>query len=277
MGEVRKFRFDPRTLDSEIIKDGLEAVETLEGREPYFLVGGIATQSYLPTRCRRPTADVDFAMVRPLSKPDFREMIKPVSENLKDRGYRVLEKIAGRSRSYALYIRDINSNDLCLEFVRRNEKNFGKHKERLEREYDHTRKKIIEGRSTTYRVCSPEDIAVPKLVRTINSLRRDPQFLNLIPPKLTSFSDEDVEKRVRIINTLREEATSNPGDPLIAERLRFTSDVYDIRMLAEVAGFNPDYFKQAEKDWYDIDSNPELRDKMLSIALPLFLGVSHFD
>jgi len=81
-GEVRKFNFRARTLDDSVVRDGLESISVLNGKEPYFLVGGVATQSYLPTRCRRPTSDIDFALVRPLSKPDFKEMITPVREYL---------------------------------------------------------------------------------------------------------------------------------------------------------------------------------------------------
>ena len=50
---IRKLNFLPRTLDESIVIDGLEAVSFL--KEPCYLVVGIATQSYLPTTCRRPT------------------------------------------------------------------------------------------------------------------------------------------------------------------------------------------------------------------------------
>lgn len=275
MGKIRKFNFRARTLDDDVVKDGLEAISVLNEKEPYFLVGGVASQSYLPTKCRRPTSDIDFAMARPLSKPDFREMIVPVREYLHDMGYETEPKTSNRSRSLALYLSKSYNGclaSLCLEFMRKNKTNFEKHKARLEREYSNSRKKIVEERDTTYRVCTPEDIAVPKMVRLINSLKRNSKFLQQVPPRLESLSDESVEKRIEVINDIRSEAVSNPGDPYLAERLRFVSDIYDIRMLSELAGFNPKYFRRAEQDWHDIEENQELREKIFSAALPMFLS-----
>jgi len=187
MGVVKKFGFCARTLDDSVVKDGLESVSVLNGKEPYFLVGGIATQSYLPSSCRRPTSDIDFALVRPLSKPDFRKMVAPISEYLHDLGYETFAKTNNRSRSFALYASrsgDDCKDSFCLEFVRRNGGNFEKHKERLQRELDHAKEKIVEGRESTYSVSSPEDIAVPKLVRSINTIRRNAQSIHYIPPRL---------------------------------------------------------------------------------------------
>lgn len=273
MGEVKKFRFNARTLDDTAIKDGLEAVTVLNKTEPYFLVGGIASQTYLPTRCRRPTSDIDFALVRPLSKPDFRKMISPVQEYLHNMGYDSSLRISNASRSYALYFwkPEENNDLLCLEFVRRNKKNFQKHEKRLNREYENSRQKIVEEREATYRVCSPEDVAVPKLVRSINTLGRNQGFIHLIPSRLESLSDEEVEKRIETINQIRAEAMANPGDPYLAEKLRFVSDIYDIRILSELAGFNSEYFMEAERDWHDIEIHPIIRDKIFKVALPMFL------
>lgn len=275
--KVRKFNFMARTLDDDVVKDGLESISVLNGKEPYFLVGGVASQSYLPTKCRRPTADIDFALVRPLSKPDFRTMIAPVREYLHDIGYETIPKINNRSRSFALYLSksyDGSEDSLCLEFMRKNKMNFKKHKNRLEREYNNTREKIVEERKTTYRVSSPEDIAVPKFVRLINSMQRNPKFIQQIPSKLEFLSDEIIEKRKEVINAIRSEAVSNPGDPYLAERLRFVSDIYDIRMLSEFTGFNPKYFHRAGQDWYDIKKNQELREKIFSATLPISFGKS---
>ncbi len=276
-GKVRKFNFRARTLDDDIVKDGIEAIGVLNGKEPYFLVGGIASQSYLPTKCRRPTSDIDSALVRSLSKPDFRIMIIPVREYLHDMGYDTLPRISNRSRSFALYVSksyDEGENSLCLEFMRKNKKNFKKHKDRLEREYNNTKKKIMEERKTIYRVSSPEDIAVPKLVRLINSVQRNPKFIQQIPTKLESLSGKTIKKRLEVINAIRSEAVSNPGDPYLAEKLRFFSDIYDIRILSELTGFNPEYFNRAEQDWYDIKKNQELRKKIFSAILPIFFGKS---
>src|SRR3989338_689568 len=100
--EVRKLKFNPKILDEEIVRDSLEAVSRLEEKEPIYLIGGIATQSYLPTICRRPTSDIDYAIARPLSYPDFRIMIPPVSESLHDKGYSTEMKKG--SRASCLYV-----------------------------------------------------------------------------------------------------------------------------------------------------------------------------
>lgn len=275
-GKIRKFDLKAMTLDDGVVKDGLEAVSILNGIEPYFLVGGVASQSYLPTKCRRPTFDIDFALVRPLSKPDFRKMIVPIRECLSDRGYKTIPK-TNRSRSFALYLSksyDEDENSLCLEFMRKNKTNFKKHRDRLEREYNNTKKKIIEGRKTTYRVSSPEDIAVPKLVRLINSVKRNPKFIQQILPQLESLSDETIEKKKEMIDAIRSEAVLNPRDLYLAEKLRFVSDIYDIRMLSELTGFNPEYFTRAEQDWHDIEQNQELRERIFLATLPMFFGKS---
>lgn len=272
-GETRKFNFNARTLDDVIIKDGLEAVSVLNEKEPYFLVGGVASQSYLPTKCRRSTSDIDFAIVRPLSKPDFKQMIIPVTEHLHDIGYETSPRVHNRSRSYALYFFKPENfrGSSCLEFVRRNKQNFEKHKKRLEREFENSKMKIVEGRQVSYRVSSPEDIAVPKLVRVIDSLERNPNFIYFVPIQLKPLSEEEVEKRIRLINDVRAEAVANPGDPYLAEKLRFISDIYDIRILSELTGFNEKYFVRAEKDWYTICKNPKLRDRIFESLLPTFL------
>ncbi len=273
-GDIKKFNFKPRTLDDSSVRDGLEAVSVLNEKEPYFLVGGIASQSYLPTSCRRPTSDIDFALVRPLYKSDFREFVAPVQEFLQDKGYETELKTRNRSRSYALNFTNKDGETLCLEFARRSEENFNKNREMLERELDYSRKKIVEGRDSVYSVACPEDIVVPKLLRLINSLERNPEFMNYVPPKLQSLSEEAVKERIDMINEFREEAVSNPGDPYLAGKLRFISDIYDIRILSELTGFNESYFSRSEKDWRDIAEKPELRNKIFEVSLPLVFNRS---
>lgn len=273
-GEVKKFNFKSRTLDDASVRDGLEAVSVLNGKEPYFLVGGIATQSYLPTSCRRLTSDIDFGLVRPLYKGDFREFVAPIQEYLQDKGYETEPKIRNRSRSYALNFTNKDGDTLCLEFARRNYDNFVKHKDRLGRELDNSRKKMIDGRESVISVACPEDIAVPKLLRLINSLERNPEFINYVPPKLQSLSKESVWERVDLINEIRDEAVSNPGDSYLAGKLRFISDIFDIRVLSELTGFNEKYFARAEKDWNDIVEKPELRDRIFSVSLPMAFNQS---
>ena len=75
-----KLKFEARTLDEDIVRDGLCALAALDNssvsRQMAFLVGGIATQSYLPSSCRRPTSDMDLAVRRSLTYSEFRNFAK---------------------------------------------------------------------------------------------------------------------------------------------------------------------------------------------------------
>ena len=261
-----KLSFDPRTLDDHIVRDGLEAVSFLG--EPCYLVGGIATQSYLPTSCRRPTSDVDFSVVRPLNYKDFKLMISHVKEFLCDNGYTAETK--KRSRSYSLDVLSSENEGLCLEFARRNTQNFERNRTKLERELEQANSKIIEGKDATYKVCRPEDIAIPKLVRSVNSLKRNPHFIRYVPKVLGPLTDENIAKQLREINEIREEAMINIPDPELAEKLRFISDLYDIRILSELTGFNEGYLAQVEKDWRTLENNSKERARLSTFVLPKF-------
>jgi len=266
--DIKKLAFHPKTLDEEIVRDSLEAVSQLEDREPIYLIGGVATQSYLPTLCRRPTSDIDYALVRPLGYPDFREIIKPVSEFLQDKGYSFETKKG--SRASMLIIHDYQRfESLAIEFARKNENSFQKRKKMLEREFDHTKTKIIEGRDKTYKTACPEDLVIPKIARSINSLYRNSSLNKFLPSRLESLSNEDVRRALEEIRFLREEAMINPGDVGIAEKLRFVSDLYDARILAEITGFNEDYLKLIEKEWLTINAKPKLRDKIFNVTFPV--------
>src|SRR3989344_5848691 len=176
MGQLK---FRPRTLDDDIIKEGLCAVGTLENflqsKKMCFVVGGIATQSYFPTVFRRPTSDIDLAVLRPLNFEEFKDFASPAIEYLRDKRYDVKAK-KGHLSHQILFSNEDEGTKAVIEFPRRNGDNYIKRQERLEREMENTRIKIIEDRSQAYRVSSPEDIIVPKLVRGVNSLSRNPDF-----------------------------------------------------------------------------------------------------
>ena len=266
--EVRKLKFNPKILDEEIVRDSLEAVSQLEEKESIYLIGGVASQSYLPTSCRRPTSDIDYAIVRPLSYPDFRSMIVPVSEFLHDIGYSTETKKG--SRASCLYVSDNKTHEgLMVEFPRRNSDNFKKRENMFEREYNNSIKKILEGRDSSYTIASPEDIVVPKLVRSINSLNRNASLERLLPERLEGFDNDEVVRVLSRIARLREEAMISPGDVELAENLRFVSDLYDVRILAEIVGYNEEYLKKVESEWRDIDKNPDLRDKIFHVTFPI--------
>ena len=265
-GIIRKLSFVPRTLDDYMVRDGLEAASLLDKQ---YLVGGIATQSYLPTICRRPTSDIDFSVVRPLSYRDFKSMIKIVREYLHDKGYTTETK--KHSRSYALNVLKLEEEGLCLEFSRRNKQSFENREKRLERELENAKSKIIEGRETTYKVCCVEDIAVPKLVRSIGSLKRNPHFFKYISGEIDPLTDEIVERQLKNISEIREEAMINLPNPELAEKLRFVSDLYDIRILSEITGFNEKYFAEVGEEWDTFKNPSEARERLVKAVLPKFL------
>ncbi len=266
MGETRKLYFSPRILDERIVKDSLEAVSYIGERESLFLVGGVGIQSYLPTLCRRPTSDVDYAVARPLTYSDFKQIVKPAEEFLRDFDYSVEPKKA--SRSYMMIIQNKeNSESLAVEVARHNEKSFQGKRKRLEKELENSKTKIIEGRTKSYRVACPEDLVVPKLVRTINSLKRNP-FYSSLYKNLTFFSDKNVIRNLEMINSIREEAMINPGDLGLAERLRFISDLYDVRMMAEITGFNESSFYEAGNNWRTLREDSQEREEIFRVALP---------
>ncbi|MBI2628894.1 hypothetical protein HYW74_02330 [Candidatus Pacearchaeota archaeon] len=270
-GVTRKFLISPRTVDDPMVKDGLEAVSLLNETEPYYLVGGIATQSYLPTRCRRETSDIDLCLVKPLSYHTFKDMISPLEGFLQDKGYSVDTRKG--SRAFSLNFISPDHRSLTIEAPKRNINNIEKHRRRLEREFENSRTKIIEGRDGSYRVTAPEDIAVPKLVRVMNTLVRSPYLGGSLPVELEPLSDEDIERKLYKISELRAEAMHNPGDIQLAERVRFVSDLYDIRILSELTGFNEAYWREAEKDWDSIGNEPKIRNRVLRVMLPTFKEV----
>ena len=104
---MAKLDLEPKTLDDKIIKDGLCAISALAGdpysSEHYFVVGGIAAQGYLPTRCRRGTRDIDLAVLIRLNKRDFKIFSREAKTCLDDMGY---ETSYRKSQS-----------SFCLDFV----------------------------------------------------------------------------------------------------------------------------------------------------------------
>ena len=271
VGKIKKFGFVPRTLDDPIVKDGLEAVGLLDGKEPYYLVGGIATQSYLPSRCRRPTSDIDFAIAKPLQEyEEFRILVRPLLQYFGDKGYTF--EMKKRSRAYCLDVTDSAGESLSIEFARRNRKNFENNRSRLEREFDNSNHKIVEERTSSYRVARVEDIVVPKLVRSIGSLVRNPFFSKYVSGAAESLSNERIGKILQKLGSMREEAMINPTDGELAETLRFISDIYDIRILSEVSGLNQAYMDLAESQWsvFGSDRTANERDLLINSVLPDF-------
>src|SRR4030042_2162761 len=265
-GEVRKLKVNPLTLDDGFTRDGLEAVSQLTGKEPYYIVGGVATQSYLPTSCRRPTSDIDLSIVRPLNYEDFKSLSKPISEYLLDNGYSVETKKG--SRAFSLNVRNRGGEGLLIEMSRRNKQSFEKSKGKLERELIHSKRKIVEDRKATYSVAAPEDIIVPKLARSVNALLKNSELMYNLPNPAETFTPEYIVKRLNLIQNLREKAMDNPLNLILFDQLKFISDIFDIRVLSEVAGINVTYFEASKRDWNALSGNiPEL-DILFNLTLP---------
>ena len=167
----------PTTLESKITQEGISALSQLNNsplKDDYFVVGGVAVQSYLPTEYRRPTSDIDVCLVRPIhGREEFKSLVAPCITYLKDRGYEVsYEKASGNFKIKALDPK--NHQLVLLEFSRRNEKKYEECEKRLRRELEQGRYKLIGNVGII--VSSPEDIAVPKLIRGIGTLIRWPSI-----------------------------------------------------------------------------------------------------
>lgn len=272
---MEKTQYEARTLDDPVIKEGLCAIGHLGdipgSRDNYFVVGGVATQSYLPSELRRATCDIDLAIVRPLTRLEFEVFSKPVREFLGDNHFNVETK-KGHNAFHLIF----SKGDLgraVIAFSRKSPNYFGRVEERLKREAESARIKVVEGRKESYRVSSPEDIVVPKLVRCINSLDRDEEN-NLLGHYLRhvhAFSPFDKRERDVIfkrVSNLREDLAIHPADLLLAERLRFITDTYDIRALSETTGFNVNDLKRAMGEWDTFKKEGGKREMLIQYLLP---------
>lgn len=276
---MNKSKYRAKTLDDPNVLEGLCAVSQLEKHSfssgNFFVVGGVATQSYLPSSCRRETADIDLAIMIPLTYRDFKTFSKPVSECLSDLGYLVEEK-KGHNNYMLLYMEDLpnkqtNANTGVIEFARRSKNNMVRIYDRLEREFANTRVKRVEGRSEKYRVSSPEDIVSPKLVRGIRALRDNPDLKKYLQGAFP-ITPKTIERDIAHICNLRQEVKLLEGDLEIASRLRFASDIYDIKVLSELTGFNEDYLKESILSWDCLKEKTSERTVLIKNLFP-FLNI----
>lgn len=266
-GEIRKLKVEPLTIDDNLTKDGLEAIGILTGKEPYYVVGGVATQSYLPTRCRRPTSDIDLSIVKPLVYEDFKSLSKPIEEYLLDNGYQV--QTSKHQRAFNLEVEDKEGRQLLIEFSRRNAQSFEHSKKKLERELANSKRKIVEARNSTYITACSEDIIVPKLARSINGLIRNSSLKDYLPLKNVNISEAYIQERLTLIKKLREQSMSNNTNMQFFDELKFVSDLFDIRILSELVGINVDYFNKSAQDWTNAFSHDTLEKTLLfDLLLP---------
>jgi len=269
---MEKLKFEARTLDDSMVRDGLCAVAALEdapmSKQMVFLVGGIATQSYLPSSQRRPTSDIDLAVMRPLSYSEFKEFSKEAVSYLEDCHY-ITHSNKGHN-SYNLTFFDPSTHQAAvIEFARRNPQNFEKISARLNREYENARTKFVEERGESYAVSSPEDIVVPKIVRGIGTLKRHPEFFDNLPSdNLLPLTTDNIIEALRRIKKFRSEAVVHIGNPELSERLRFESDIYDINLLSRAVGFNPEYLRESMSDWSILEERSGENVKLVDYLFP---------
>lgn len=271
---MRKAYFEPKTLGDVEMKDGVTAVSYLSenpsSRDSYFVVGGVATQSCLPEPYRRGTSDIDLALIVPLGFKEFKEFSKPSVDYLASKGYEVdLRK--GQSSYQVIYSKKERDSNIprafLIEFARRSKEYISNRSKRLEREISNARDKIIDGTDLTFRVSSPEDIIIPKIVRGIGSLDRNPNFEEYLS-LFRGQESKKINRNLKIIKGLRDEVVLNPGNPSSCEKLRFVADSFDIRALSQITGVNPGYFGIAMNDWSKMTTPSKERDTLRSILLP---------
>lgn len=267
----RKRYFGPATLWDEKLKDGVIAVSYLSenpaSRDNYFVVGGIATQSYLPKTLRRETSDIDLAITTPLTFSEFKKFSKTSAEYLNSRGYDI--KLKKDQNAYQIIYKKGNESGIfdtyIIEFARRGKAYCEREKKRLEKEILNSREKPIEGTDLAYRVSSPEDIIIPKFVRSIGGLERYPDLKRY----LDGFSGErskSLGRNLGLIRSLREDVLLRMGEIEACERLRFVSDAFDIRALFNTTGINSQYFELSKKDWKKME-NPSKEKDILHLNL----------
>ncbi|MEM4152987.1 MAG: hypothetical protein QXK80_02650 [Candidatus Pacearchaeota archaeon] len=257
--EIEKLSYVFRTIDDPMIQFGLEGLTTLDDFEfskgLYMVVGGFASQSYLPEKLRRPTADIDVLVGRPLNNEDFKLFIKPVIEFFRDNGYQTITK----KHHQTFCIRLSKDKDkILIEFPRRNLKNFKNCEKRILRELENARMKSLSIKDGSYyRVSSPEDIILPKLVRLLNAHERGIKFKRGSPSELMNYLED-----------LREEAIYHLGNNEFAVSLKINADAYDILVLYSHAGINLNYFLQAAQDWNSLKKRDKEKEEIINYLLP---------
>lgn len=267
---MKKLELPYRTLDEQIVKDGLTAVAHLEdaslSRGNYIVVGGVAVQSYLPTNCRRPTADLDLAVGMPLTYEGFKAFSAPVAEYMQDQGYKCSTRKG--SRAFGVFVQEEGAgSSLLIEFGKHNKKSFRTFESIIDREIENSRRKRAEGGDVFYSVAAPEDIAVPKLVRVVNSFKRTPRFTSELDRFSQALSDDDVARLLEYLDEKRQNALYELGNPELAEELRVCSDLYDVRLLSELVGFNNPYLVESIHAWDTLGEQSRERDMVVDALL----------
>jgi len=109
---------------------------------------------------------------------------------------------------------------------------------------------------------------VPKLVRGIGTIERQPSSMQYIEKLPASLLNGEVNKYVDWLREFKEEVIFHAGNPVLAERFRFASDLFDIRALASFSGFNEDYLIEAFNSWHALKERTEKSRRLVSYLFP---------
>ncbi|MBI2105904.1 hypothetical protein HYT56_03645 [Candidatus Woesearchaeota archaeon] len=271
---IRQRREDyvSRTLDDAVIRDGLSAISRLKDSERrYAVMGGIATQSYLPTICRRPTIDIDVLIEGVTNREAFVKFVEPTQDYFRDKGYTT--SFNRREFSWNFSARSPSDEAILMEFSRFSQSFYPVKKSLVERELDNRRTKFIEGREDSYCVLAPEDIAVPKIGRLITVLEENPNFDKYIEPFTKPMSTETIRYALNKTRDVKERVALTPEEVKDFLAGRFISDAYDVRMLGEQVGFDSDYFNKVVGSWKEVAAPSEAKSVVWKI-LPWKVKVS---
>lgn len=272
----RKFEYAVRTIDDEIVRDGLSAISKLDinpsTRDIYAVRGGVAVQSYLPTTCRRPTTDIDTIVGDPLKKKsDFIKFVKPVVEYLQDNRF-IVNYPSKESRSWLVYATlnaDSSNDEILLSFSRDSEGSYNSKRNRRERELENARIKTVEEREEVYRVLSTEDIITQKFQRLSEILKDHPDIIKSLSKYMGKISDELIRETMNRLRDIREKLLKDPDNRKLDSTGRAICDAYDIRILFEISGINEQYLVDTFPLW-PFDHIPKEVKKEL---IPLIPGV----
>ena len=259
MNIMKDFSLPEQDLEKIIVKESLRAINAASEKSGVksHICGGMAVSGYLPPNIRRSTIDLDFTFLWGGNCEEFRELMNPFVEYLRDKGFSV--EVKKRDKTYDISVRS-SCDFLLVQHQIRTRKNFEKQRRCLEREFAHNRRLFKQ--DVVFDALSPEDIALHKLSRIL------------------TFSDVygiEIPQRFKILNIrnmacqLKEEIKklAENADARDIARLRIYHDVYDIMALAEYVGFNMPYFEKGLSDW-----TSKYMDKEKAIRLLKYIGAS---
>lgn len=252
----RKFEYAVRTIDDEIVRDGLSAISKLDisplSRDNYAVRGGVAVQSYLPSSCRRPTTDIDTVVGDSLRrKSDFITFVKPIVEYLKDNKFSI-KTFSKESRSWLIHATingELSNEEILLSFTRDSKLSYDNKRSRRERELENARLKTVESRKDVYRVLSTEDIIVQKFQRLSEILNDYPDIVNSLSKYYGEMSDELIRETMNRLRDTREKLLKDPDNKKLDSTGRAICDAYDIRILFEISGINEQYLLDTFPLW----------------------------